>query len=334
MTRAQFFPYAVADSALALTYDLRSDHLEGLDNGRILAAGVPDPEPVTVDLRVDVEEGTYDKVLPASERGEPPVDVVVAVRSVSARDRRTVSMVAEDGRWRGTLDILKSELYGELELEPLLVRTQARGSGDAGFAAHCGAVIATGTAVQLVVDEPPLSSGGFIEIRFENFRDSGSRKRNEKPTLLYMLDTDPEVPVLWLNEGIPEFKTVMLAKGPRGGNFRVRDAMFDTIVSQVWTSLASIALTSLALVIRDNEEDAEADPVGLLPEWHQRVISFWAPHLYPGSRAEAIEKVVETASNRLLLPELFDLLGVAVQEWARSERAFQGLIRLRDREGV
>src|SRR3712207_8127217 len=45
------------------------------------------------------------------------------------------------------------------------------------------------------------------------------------------------------------------AKGPRGYNLRIRDAMFDTIVSQVWTSLAAVAITNLALVIQERSEE-------------------------------------------------------------------------------
>jgi hypothetical protein len=331
MSRTEFFPYPVAEGALKIRYEFKSDQLEDVDHGRILAVEVPEPEPVRLDLTVEVAEGTYDKVLPEPERAEPPVDLVIALRSVSARERKTVEMVPDDGCWRGTLDIPKSELYGEVDLEPILIRN--RPGSDDGYAAHRGAMIATGETVKVLVDEPPLPVGGFIEIKFESFRESGNRKRSEKPKLLYMLDTDRETPIIWLNEDIPEFKNVMLARGPRGGNLRVRDAMFDTVVSQVWTSLASVALTNLALALHEGEDD-DADRLASLPEWHQRVISFWAPTLYPGSRAEAIESVIDTASDRRLLPELFDRLSVAVQEQARTGRAFQGLIRLRDREGV
>jgi hypothetical protein len=332
LSRTQFFPYPVVESALRLTYELQADQLEGIDQW-IRAVDLPEPGAVTVALRVEVEEGTYEKVLPEAELHKPPVHMVVALRSVTARERQTVPMVPENGHWGGVLDMPKSELYGQVDLEPMLVRS-AQGDAGTGYAAHRGAVIATGEAVKVVVDEPPLRAGGFLEVRFENFSDSASPRRHGKPQLLYLLDTDGETPVLWLNEGIPEFKTVMLARGPRGYNLRVRDAMFDTIVSQVWTSLASVALTNLAMVIQETEDDDEADPVGSLPDWQQRVIGFWAPRLYTGGRDEAVDTLVETASDRRLVPELFDRLGVAVQEWARTGQAFRGLIRLRDREGV
>lgn len=138
-----------------------------------------------------------------------------------------------------------------------------------------------------------------------------------------------------MNEDIDHFKKVALTKAPRGANLRVRDAMFDTIVSQVWTSLASLAMGRVGVEanrLRDAGDDS--DPVDALTEWEQRVINFWAPQLYDGSRGEAIAELVQAASMPALLPELYDKLTVAIQRQARTGHAFQGLIRLRDREGV
>ena len=333
MTRTEFFPYPVAERALKLDYRLQTDHAEAEAN-RILAVAVPETDSVGLELAIELdEENTYDRILPESERSVPPVEAVVVVHSISSRERRAVRLAAEADTWRGSLDLAKKDLYGQLELEPRLVRS-VRGT-DAAYAIHPGALIATGEAVTVEVDEPPVRAGGYLDIRFDDFRRSGNPKRSAHPELLYLLDTDPSTPILWLNEGIDGFKPVMFAKGPRGGNLRVRDAMYDTIVSQVWTALASISITELALVIADqHENDDDSDPVGSLSEWQQQVISFWAPHMFPGSREEAIEQVVETASDRRRLPELFDGLGYAIQEVARTHQAFRGLLRLRDREGV
>jgi hypothetical protein len=209
-----------------------------------------------------------------------------------------------------------------------------RPGGDFGFAEHRGAVLATGDPVKVIVDEPPLASGGFIEIKWEKFKTCGRPKLEAWPRHLYLLDTDHDMPILWLNEDVKELKQVLHSTGPRGYNLRIREAMFDTIVSQVWTSLASLALTNLALVVRENEEDDETHPIDLLPEWQRQVITFWAPRMFALSRQEAVERVIETASDRARLPELVDLLGVAVQVQAGTRRAFEGLIRMREREGV
>jgi len=333
MTRTEFFPYPMALGALTLEYELAGDHLEAEAN-RIFAVAVPESETVCVRLSVDVADGSLDKVLPETERPDPPVAVIVAVRSISSRERRAVVLEKDGTTWRGELALPKTHLYGQVDLEPTLVRTSS-GSDD-NFAAHPGALIASGAPVTIEIDESPTPIGGYLEIKFDNFRESANPKRSARAELLYILDTDRDTPILWLNEGIPEFKIVMLTKGPRGRNLRVRDAMFDTIVSQVWTALASIALTELALVIAEQKatEDQDSDPVASLPEWHGQVINFWATHLFHGSRAEAIERIIELASDKRRLPELYDALSYAVQTWAGTDRAFRGLLRLRDSEGV
>jgi hypothetical protein len=296
---------------------------------------VPEAERVMLALEVLVANGTYERVLPENEQSDPPVEVVMAVRSISSRERELVGLERHDGGWRGALDVPKSEVYGELTLYPMLVRTRA---GDTtAFASHVGALVASGTEVIVEIDEPPVPLGGFLEINWDNFRQSSNPKRSAQPDLLYMLDTDRETPILWLNEAIGggEFKSIMHAHGPRGYNLRIRDAMFDTIVSQVWTSLGAIAITNLAVVAAEHREaNDDSNPVDELPEWHQRVISFWAPHLYGGSRADAIREIEATAGDKRLLPELFDKMSVAVQKWAGTNKAYHGLIRMRDREGV
>jgi hypothetical protein len=323
VSRTEFFPYPFAAGALELGYEVRSAEVTVGETGRVLATETPESDSIDLDLEVRAEDGTFDLVLPQEERPSPPVAALVAMRSITSRTRQAITLDAVDGLWRGTLSVPKRDAFGEIELQPMLVRT-ATGPVD-GYAAHEGALIADGEAVLLEVDEPPTPAGGFLEIKFDNFRETGNPRRADNPDLLYMLDTDSDPPILWLNEGVDEFKSIMLAKGPRGYNLRIRDAMFDTIVSQVWTSLAAIAITNLALVIVEQKEaDDDSDPVDALPsEWQQRVLSFWAPHVFGGTKAEALEQIVGMASEKGLLPYLIDQFGIAVQKWAGTEKAFR-----------
>jgi len=334
VSRAAFFPYPFANGGLNLTHDLEGEHLAEGEGRRILAEGVPEAASVRIDLQISVDDDVLGRVLPQAERSAAPVSAVVVARSISSRRRDVIRLDMDDGgRYVGSLNWPKSDLFGEVLLEPALIRT-ATGSDEA-FATHVGALLASGEPIVLELDEPPVPPGGFLDIRFENFKESGNSKRSANPDLLYMLDTDRETPILWLNEAIDEFKPIMLTKAPRGGSLRVRDAMFDTIVSQVWTSLASIAFTRLTLEAQATEEiDGEADPLDALPDWHQRVINFWAPQLFGGAKAEAIEDVIEAATDPALVGDLWDRLSMAVQKQARTGHAFRGLVRLRDREGV
>ena len=161
MSRTQFFPYPVAEHALTLRYDLKADHLEVGETGRILAEAVPESEPVRLALAVSVEDGTYDRVLPEDERDHPPVEVVVAVRSITARERAALKLQLSDGGWHGDIEIPKKDLFGEVTLEPMLIRTAA--GDDAGYAEHIGALIADGEAVTVEIDEAPVPPGGFLD---------------------------------------------------------------------------------------------------------------------------------------------------------------------------
>jgi hypothetical protein len=332
VSRTEFFPYRFAAQALHLEYDLDADLGLG-DGGNILAVDLPEAATVALTLKVSVENGTYERVLPPDEHQDPPIAVVVAVRSIPSRTRRLVHLERSDAGWAGTIDLAKAELFREATLTPAMVRVA--GGDDPRYAEHAGAWLASGDEVRIEVDDAPVPPGGYLDVKFDNFREGPSPKRNQHPDLLYVLDTDRETPILWLNEDVDEFKGVMLSKGRRGYNLRVRDAMFDTLGSQVWTSLASLAFTNLALTLQQQREtDDESDPFESLSEWHQRVLNFWAPRLFEGSRPEAMEEVRRAAADTRLLPDLFDRLSVAVQQWLESDRVFRGLIRMRDREGV
>lgn len=333
MSHTEFFPYPFEAQALTLDYRLEQEDLRTDERGKIRADGVADTADIKLAFEVHVAEDTLTQVLPAAELADPQVEVMVTVRSIASRTRRKVRLSDTGGVWAGTLEDPKRELYGELTLEPMLVRT-AKGS-DPGYAQHVGARLAGGEPVTVQVDEPPISSGGFLDIKFEVFRESGAWERRKQPNLLYWLETESrETPRLWLNEGIPHLKPVVFAKGPRGYNVRIRDAFFDTLVSQVWTTLAAIAFTSLALAVQAADGEEEADPIAELPDWQQHVIDYWALRLFVGTRAECLEALSAEVSASHRLPGLFDRLSRAVQKHAQSTRAFQGLIRIRDREGV
>lgn len=333
MSRAQFFPYPVAEDALALSCVPASDEIDISDGGRILARGVTETGSVRVTINVTVAEGILDRLVPPDELNDAPVALVVTLHSIASRRREAVRLERTGDSWALELDIPKAELAQEVRVEPRLIRTTP--GHDSDFAEHVGAILATGEGVAIEIDESHVPAGGYLDIRFENFQESGNILRSQNPDLLFTLDTDRETPVLWLNEGIEHFKKVALTKAPRGANLRVRDATFDTVVSQVWTSLVSLAIGRVGVEAnRLRDADDGSDPLDSLSEWEQRVINFWAPQLYDGTRPEAIAALVEAAAAPALLPELYDKLSVAVQRQARTVHAFRGLIRLRDREGV
>jgi hypothetical protein len=331
MSHAEFYPYPTAGDALALACATEREDVV-VEDHRLLLQGVPEGQGIPLALKVSMEGSVLETVLPESERDEAPVEVLVVIRSVPSRVRRAVALKPEgDGLWTGDLELEKADLFESLELEPVLTRRQA--GTETGFATHAGARLAWGPVVKLEIDEPPVPAGGYLEVQWDDFRTSNSPVRKARPGLMYMLDTEPDPPMLWLNSAIEHFKAVAHARGPRGRNIRVRDATFDSIVSQTWTSLVAIVITRLATFMSvEHEADAALES---LTEWETRVIHYWAPALLPEySKGEAVTELAERAGSPELMADLQDRLSAAVQDQSRSAYAFRGLVRLRDNEGV
>lgn len=336
MSRIGFFPYPTAPDALELVCTSDTPAVEVITENTIFAYEAPETENLGFDLKLDVPAEVFQTVLPTAERKHPPVQVVVTIRSIESRYRDLVVLTAGNGnpQYAATLLIPKTSLYGMVHFEPAIIRTDT--GTDARYAAHVGAKLAWGQAVTLVVDEPPIPPGAYLEIKWEDFFTGGNPRRRAHADNLYYLDLEPETPVLYLNERIPDFKEVMQTRARRGYNLRVRDSTFDTIASQVWTTLLSKAITSLAIRIATAPENDEDDPLESLSEWEQRVLHFWAPRMYPSLDKEAALAEVQSAarSYEVVLPELMENMSSAVQTWIKSADVFRGIVRLITGEGI
>jgi hypothetical protein len=110
--------------------------------------------------------------------------------------------------------------------------------------------------------------------------------------------------------------------------------MFDTIATQVWTSLLASAVGDLALAL--TEEIEYGDALVALEDWQHRVLQFWAPRLFPelSDRGQAIDAVCHAAAGRERLPALFERTSLGIQEWVGSAGTFDGLVRVMTGEGV
>jgi hypothetical protein len=335
VSRATFYPYPTVDDGIGLNLEAAAEAPLEPQGRTIPAQELGDNETLILDLQAEVEPSAYDWVLPEDERSEPPTELRVAVRSVQSRRRFSVRLdpMGDQTRFGGQVELPKREYHGEVTLEPSLVRVSP--GDDPGYAQHLGAQLVFGDSAVVQVDEPPVPPGEYLEIDFEDFLTSPNRQRRQHADLLYSLDTARETPKLWLNSRVEDFQQVMRHDSPRGRLRRIRDATFDTIVSQVWTSLASIAFSALAMrMASQGEEDSEEDPIEGLPDWEQRVIYFWAPRLYPGGREDALEEVRSAARVPEHFAELHERLGTAIQDWVKSPEAFKGLMRWYHGEGV
>jgi hypothetical protein len=334
MSHVEFYPYRTAADCLDLRCECDQADVV-VEEGRVLMQNVPDDSEVTLRFHVFDRSDPLSAVLPEQERAEPPLKTLVIARSLGSRFRRSIALAKNDeGAWTGELSLAKRDVFGSIELEPVMLRTAP---GDTpGFAGHIGARLVWGPVVIVHLDDPPTSAGQHLEIRWDDFKTTSNSWRRQHGESLYLLDMNADPPELWLNEAIPRFKPLAHTTGRRGRDMRVRNATFALIAAQVWTSLIGEVTTNLA---RLTQSDPEIDPAQILEwlsDWELRVVNHWSPQLFPeaGSRQEAVEELVALAASPQEQGQLQQRLVPHVLKIADATRAFAGLIRLRDGEGV
>jgi hypothetical protein len=335
MSQLSLFPYRYAQGALTLTCDLVGLETESRPGGALMVLeDLPAAADLNLTIRVGVAPGTAERVVPPDEVPEPAVRVAAVVRSIPSRLRRLVDLTQDDaGGFRAAVSLPRTALHQSFTVSPVLVRAAGRPAVD-GFGCHTGSLLADGDPVQILLEEPPTPPGGYLDVEFEDFRESGSPLRRSRPKVLVAIDVTGEFPKLWLNSGIPNLQEVMNTRARRGARARIRDAMFQSVTSQVWTSLLFMSLGSLASAIEDGV-DAQA-ALDELVDWQKRVIHFWAPKIYPGlaDREQALEEVCRSAASGQVLGELHELAAPAIQEWSGAKTAFDGLTRILTGDGV
>jgi hypothetical protein len=334
MSRVAFLPYPVVDD-LQLRCTSTTPDVEVASRVEIHAFEASDDTVLGIDLELEVPDTVLERVLPSDEVTRPPVTVAVAVRSISGRDRSLLSLdqAGSGAVYRGALRLPKRGTFGEMQLEPVMVRTSA--GSDPSYARHFGARLAWGETVRLLIDEPPPIPGTYLEIKWEDFGQSGDQRRRNTSNNLYSLDLDPDTPVLWLNEAVPDFRRAMESKARRGYPGRVRNAVFDGMAGQVWTTLLTKAISTLSVKMAACEADEREDQFELLKEWEQRVLHFWAPRLFPEyAKEEALAEVTQAAMREAMLPMLLENIVAAVQDWLKSSETFRGSYRIVTGEGV
>jgi len=323
VSRASFYPYEVAPDTLSLDCSLEPEPQS--QTGRFVFEGMPQ-DGVRARFGVELVPGTIERVFPDQERSDPPAAVYVLVKSTTSRLREAVELERDQaGRYAGEYLLAPDTFYGEVGFEPVLARRRPQHLDDR-FATHAGARLAWGSPANVQVDEVSIRAGDYLDAQFEDFTQSSNPRRRERSDLMYVLDTDRSTPKLWLNKAIPMLETVMKSKARNAPVRKLRDGIYASIGAQVWTSLFSIAVGALSL---EGDGQDPLDAVAELPDWHQRVLNFWAPRVYPEhERRDALAALARAASRLDGLPDLHDRFGVAVQEWTSAAAAFEAQAQL------
>lgn len=282
--RERFLPYAYDRSALELELVActRDDEAVALPETKSLELFGP-WRTALLELRASVPSSLTAKLVPPTERKDPPLALLVALRCPGTRLRRgeVIPIVASEAR--GVIRLRRDELVDAAELHAWLVRTKPHAKRAPGHATAAGARVAHAATWTVLVDRERAPSTRGLDVKFKSFATDPAIPTAERANL-WRLDAALDEPVLWLNLDHGPIAELLRAEGTRGQRARQRDVVFDRIIATVRAQLLLRAATHLAT------ESVYA--------WERAVIDDALPKLYPHLPAdERLERLRIDASD-------------------------------------
>jgi len=312
------FPHNYLEDALELTVEsveVRGDNEFDEDDDtvqvvtsdrRISIVGVPQWDDVVVNGTVEIPQKVFNGTLPAEQRDDPPVQLVLATRCSRTILRRGPSneefdlAVDGEGEYQFSLKIERDDVRGEVEIQPYVVRSEHQ-SIDVDYATQVGDRLASADAWTLEVDETE-DDGGFLHPRIEPFDRHDSFPDGEH--LHYLHFEDPSTPKLYLNANHGRLVDVLQNEGTRGADPRFRDVLYDYIEQSVWQQLLLRAASDI-----DVETGEPRHP------WQEEVVELFEDELYPDidETEELRRKIAEDAASGDDLDVLVHQIDLAIQ---------------------
>jgi hypothetical protein len=309
--RERFLPYAYDRGTLAL--DLvrctRDEEPLAIADPRVLEL-YGEWRTAELELSAQVPAVLADKLVPSSERRDPPLAVLVGLRCAATRLRRGEVMRVVDGCARGTLRLRRDELAESAELHAWLVRTKPHTRRTSGYATAAGARVAQASPWTVLVDRDESTAVRGLDVRFKSFAADPAIPLPERDNV-WRLDCLADEPVLWLNLDHGPLAELLRAEGTRGQRARQRDVVFDRIVASVRTQLAMRAATNLL-------------GEGPVYAWETAVVTDLLPRLYPQLGAgERRDRLLQDARDPA---ELLGRIDDALQASERTAKAILALL--------
>lgn len=254
------------------------------------------------------------RLVPESERDKPPVDLVARIRCTKTRLRYVVPFANDNpGTGVSTMQVTltRKQVRHEVEILPMLVRSQAGAKGASQHAWQPMARLAEGRAWHVQVDKAPPPNTRYLDIHFHNFADLPQAHTDG----LYYLDCQGSEPVLWLNNRSQEVATALQSKGTTGPMARLREVLFAQIEVGVWQQLFAHAAADL------NDGEVKKG-------WQKAVLDEWLPRLLPQfADSESRLAELERQSTPKERAELLGRLDCLLQGRAKYESAALKLTR-------
>ena len=151
MTRQRFYPYPIAKLGLAV--ESLEPQLAMDPNTRYLRLWEEPTDSWKLRLQVEIPDDAAERVLPEAERGDPPLEVAVTLRSASSRLREAITFEFSAGTAEHELVLESSRWCGLIELDASLVRTRDALDVSGHFATRAHTVVGRADQVRIDVDE-------------------------------------------------------------------------------------------------------------------------------------------------------------------------------------
>jgi hypothetical protein len=325
VSSAKLFPYRALQGGIAVTWTVKSQgggKVPELSEGFIDASELPESGAFKICFEMRLSNPKIKSLVPQDESSDPPVRMCLLVRSPMSSHRSLIECrkSGSKGMFTGEMVFRKKEFTRTVTLTPVLVRNRAR-EFEEGFAAHDGAILATGEPIRVAVDEPPETSGNYLPVTPENFSQSGNPTRRENPDLVYSVDLSGPGPRIFINTGLKDVEQIFYNEARRGKSMRARTALFDVIATGVWTSLLTVSTVALAASLEGGDVDVE-EALAELDGWQRDILESWAEELTGAeSRQDALSEMGKMAEDSTLSQRI----SFVVQRQAETEKNFEGL---------
>ena len=327
----EVFPYAFGEGAIALSCRPGDDRFPPVDGGaRLDLTQWSGADALDLILRVEFDAGLAERLVPPSERSDPPLLVVVRASSIEGRSRGLVAAAPiSDGSLVKRIELHHEDARGVVTLEPLVVRKlDASAHAAIGFAAHPGAIVARGAAISLDIDRTP-SAGSTLDVRYTSFSASDDELFTKYAKDPFLVDLRDELPVVFLNQDVERLREIMDSEAATGHARRVRDAIFSMVVLHGWSALAGASLTALAEVTAASDPGNETEPFDELLDWQQGALRFLAPKMYGLGVEEALDRLVGELASPAGGSDVATRMAAAIQSHASNLASYTGLLQLK-----
>lgn len=324
MSISEFYPFRTRPDSIQLQLIPVAEQVRRSSDGSLLVYDV-DSHSVAVTALVEAPETIHNDVLDVSEHEDRPVKIILTCNSVASRHRASLNLNGSGAEC--SLELEKDDWRGAVEFRACLVRTTDNPALPDGYANKAGALLAWSESTRILFDEPRLPPGDYIAIAWKDFSVSEEWLQRQRDHL-FAVDTSGEIPVILLNQGVPQAYQVLNSGANSGTIARIRDATFYMIVHQVWSSLLAETLVSISETRLGDEESIDL-VLDELPPWQQALFMDWAPKLCPEEDvAEAPSRLISAIRTGTWSRDLlYRRLPEAIQRQHGTWRGFRRLVQ-------